>query len=609
MSAKLWRAPQALALYLALTVLFPPSEVHAERTLYVNVNAAGANNGTSWANAYTDLHDALNDARVNGGCPCEVWIAEGIYKPDRGTGDRTLGYELFGDIALYGGFGGWEEWREDRDPALHETILDGDLLDDDDPTITPTSNCCVVTDPNQVGCDDQRCFEAVSEVLPFCARHWDPGSCAFAAKIYCCELCRASYCDNTFNVLRALEPGSHPKLDGLTVSGGHGLAPFDFPYGDGGGLYSDGPNPAVNNCVFRDNSGSRGAGIAARSGNPTITYSAFIENDIGFAVWGLFSEPSVANSLFLRNRNGGLNIAGSRPIADCVFIENKGNDALRVSDEPSIAGCTFLGNARGALFCVGNPLIIDCNFLGNTDGAGSAIDSFGGPIVINSRFSGNRAIGPSGFAGAVLTGSAILINSIFSDNSANGIGGLWAYSGATLRNCVFWNNRDASGTTESAQLSSFEPFDIDYSIVQGWTGELTPGGGVGNSGADPMFAHPLGPDGIIGTEDDDLRLSPGSPAINAGDPNTNYLPATDLDGHARVLCGRVDIGAYEFGIGDYDCDQIVDLFDFSAWSSCMTGPSTADTVVPQGCEAFDFDGDDDIDLLDFAELQAVWRVP
>jgi hypothetical protein len=143
--------------------------------------------------------------------------------------------------------------------------------------------------------------------------------------------------------------------------------------------------------------------------------------------------------------------------------------------------------------------------------------------------------------------------------------------------------------------------EVHYSLVEGWTGAL---GGAGNSGADPMFADPIGPDGIPGTEDDDLQLSPGSPAINAGDPNTAGLPSTDLDGHARVLCGRVDIGAYEFGIGDYNCGQTVDWMDFAAWSSCMRGPTPG--PVSSSCTAFDFNADGDVDLHDFYTLQSVF---
>ena len=49
---------------------------------------------------------------------------------------------------------------------------------------------------------------------------------------------------------------------------------------------------------------------------------------------------------------------------------------------------------------------------------------------------------------------------------------------------------------------------------------------------------------------------------------------TDLDAHARVACSGVDRGEYEFGIDDYNCDQMVNLADFLFWKECMTGPDT-----------------------------------
>jgi hypothetical protein len=44
---------------------------------YVNAAAAGANNGSSWADAYTGLQSALNKPPVSGD---EIWVAEGLHK-------------------------------------------------------------------------------------------------------------------------------------------------------------------------------------------------------------------------------------------------------------------------------------------------------------------------------------------------------------------------------------------------------------------------------------------------------------------------------------------------------------------------------------------------
>jgi len=140
----------------------------------------------------------------------------------------------------------------------------------------------------------------------------------------------------------------------------------------------------------------------------------------------------------------------------------------------------------------------------------------------------------------------------------------------------------------------------------------------GNLALPPHFTESPnpGPDGMWdGVNDDlgDLRLQPGSPCINAGDPDFVPQPGeTDLDGHARVLCGRVDMGAYEFGIGDVDCNHTVDLMDLAAWEQCMTDPLQSTIANRQSaiqCEALDFDSDSDIDLSDFASLQRILVSP
>ena len=104
-----------------------------------------------------------------------------------------------------------------------------------------------------------------------------------------------------------------------------------------------------------------------------------------------------------------------------------------------------------------------------------------------------------------------------------------------VTNSIFWGNTPNEIVTDVESEAT-----VTFSNVQ--NGHL----GIGNIDLDPLFIDPDGPDDIPGTDDDDYHLQPGSPCINLG---TNVppegLPATDLDGNPRVVCGIVDMGAYE----------------------------------------------------------------
>ena len=53
--------------------------------------------------------------------------------------------------------------------------------------------------------------------------------------------------------------------------------------------------------------------------------------------------------------------------------------------------------------------------------------------------------------------------------------------------------------------------------------------GAGNLDQDPRFQDPAGADGVVGTEDDSLRLVAGSPCIDAGNNTAVPTDADDLD--------------------------------------------------------------------------------
>jgi len=84
--------------------------------VYVDADATGANNGSSWTDAFTGLQDGI-DLAVSG---IEVWVAEGTYTPGPNRGDSFLPKR---GVRVCGGFTGVETIRQQRDWTTHPTIL------------------------------------------------------------------------------------------------------------------------------------------------------------------------------------------------------------------------------------------------------------------------------------------------------------------------------------------------------------------------------------------------------------------------------------------------------------------------------------------------------
>ncbi len=104
-------------------------------TIYVDIDATtGANDGSSWANAFKELSDALNICQHHD----QIWIAEGTYYPQQDssgninpTSNRTKTFFINKDIAIYGGFNGTETSINQRNLEKHVVILSGDLDNND----------------------------------------------------------------------------------------------------------------------------------------------------------------------------------------------------------------------------------------------------------------------------------------------------------------------------------------------------------------------------------------------------------------------------------------------------------------------------------------------
>jgi predicted outer membrane repeat protein len=285
-----------------------PQGVHCDvgavevQVCYVKFDATGANNGTSWVNAYTSLQSALADAT------CEaVEVARGVYKPTATT-DRTISFIIRTGLAVYGGYAGTSS---DRDAAVYRSVLSGDI------------------DNNDTGTD---------------------GIDANAGQIVG---------NNSYRVVVMNGTGSGPVgpttiLDGFTITGGSATSGSEPT---GGGLYCNGAasgatcSPRLNDLLFSGNQAGNGGALANDSTNggvasPTVTNTTFSGNKAtayGGAIYNdgeTFpgqigtSSPTIANVTFVNNM--------AEAYGGAIY-----NHGYLSTSSPVITNATFFGNTAG----------------------------------------------------------------------------------------------------------------------------------------------------------------------------------------------------------------------------------------------------------------------
>lgn len=272
--------------------------------IYVDESATGANDGSTWQDAYNYLQDALND-------PClmiyqQIRVAQGTYKPDQDTAgnvtreDRNETFELINGVAIYGGFpSGGGTWQ-DRNPILYETILSGDLRGDD-------------------GRDYSRNGE------------------------------------NSYHVVMANECEPNTILDGFTIYGGNADGEDIDVFG--GGMFNEHSSPTVVRCRFLGNSaGSQGGGMFNNGESPTVINCMFLGNSAEQAGGGIlnkYSESTVVNCVFSGNSavlgsGGGIYNTGLYPtVVNCTFSNNaahSGGVMYNYGSSPTITNCIMWRN-------------------------------------------------------------------------------------------------------------------------------------------------------------------------------------------------------------------------------------------------------------------------
>src|SRR5215831_13261759 len=205
----------------------------------------------------------------------------------------------------------------------------------------------------------------------------------------------------------------------------------------------------------------------------------------------------------------------------------------------TITNSTISGNTAafgGGIFNTGSLTIANTTVTGNTASEGGGIYSNGLLTITNSTISSNT--GNSEGGGVVNLGTAAITNTTLSNNSASEGGGIFTIGAVQIGGSIL--NAGASGVTIANNGGTVTSLGYNLSSDNGG-GFLTGPGDQINT--DPL----LGPLQDNGGPTFTHELLPGSPAIDAGDPNFTPPPFFDQRGSGfdRVVNGRIDKGSFE----------------------------------------------------------------
>ncbi len=452
------------------------------RILFVSETTGDDSNaGFSWDTALKNVQTAIGLASAGD----VIWVTKGTYYPDDGSGqidnDRTSTFTLKADVKLYGGFAGNETALIERNISQNETILSGDL--DQNDAGTPTG---------------MNAYHVVSHANGF---------------------------------------SRETVIDGFTIKGGLANG-TDARDKKGGGMILEFADLTIENCLITGNEAEAdGGGIYDESCTFLLNASRVAGNTAnqGGGIFNIFdAAPTITNTTFNGNTAtsgaGAFNFQALPSYTNCVFELNSatvsGGGMLNDTASGDVINTSFRGNSAA-------------------NGAGVYNINFASPFFTNCLFTGNNASSTGGGMDNSTDAAPNLINCTFSGNSAGSDGGgiynTGSGSSIIVKNSIFWNNQ-ANGVTNTESASISENSGSNATYTTSLVANYTISGGIIASG-DPMFVSQIDPITAPNTSGN-FRLLTGSNSVNVGD-NASNTQTEDLDGNTRIQDATIDLGPYE----------------------------------------------------------------
>jgi predicted outer membrane repeat protein len=308
------------AVMLVFSSTLAPSLFAAGDICYVDLDAGGSNNGSSWSNAFIDLQSALGDPLC-----AEVWVAEGTYYPTSGS-NRTIKFWIPEGVEVYGGFDGSETLRDQRDYETNLTILSGDIGTPGDDSDNTAQVVAMDADANTMVLDG---FTITKGNANAGGPHVYGGG-------------------------MSLDGGASPTLRNLIIidnkaqNGGGGVALFygsptfinvvfennSSSSGMGGGMFSSQPSepantPTLIDVTFKNNSANTGGGLQINTNSNVTANRVVFESNSASSGGGVYiggSSTSFSNATFYQNAadndGGGIFISKDESQDPLVKIEH-----------------------------------------------------------------------------------------------------------------------------------------------------------------------------------------------------------------------------------------------------------------------------------------------
>lgn len=364
----------------------------AAARIYVKADAAGANNGTSWLNAFTKFQNALS-----ANCPgaAQIWVAKGTYYPDEGVNkidnDRTASFTMKNKITIYGGFAGTETILSQRNISQNATILSGEIQQDDDPN---NNSYFIFNNPSVDATAVLDGFTISSGTAP--TNGGGMNNINSSPNIRNCVFKNnraASYGGAVYN------SGSNPSFTNVLF--------YNNSAGSGGAMFNTSSSPVLMNCTVANNFSLSGAGFFNQTNSfVNLTNCIVWGNTGGNAISNTSTSPATVNYSVVQGGYAGTGNISADPLFTDTTVKNfalrpcspainsgtaSGAPATDINETPRPAGLGFdIGVYERP---AGRAVYVDAAVAGNADGSSwknactslyTALQMFNGCAVTDS---------------------------------------------------------------------------------------------------------------------------------------------------------------------------------------------------------------------------------